>query len=67
MIRDRIIRWTAHRRAEILDAIASGDITRDHAKASFNISEEELASWEAARATGGAEALSAGALLEARA
>lgn len=45
-ITDSIRRWTPKLKAEILDSIISGKLTRSTAIALYELSEEELASWE---------------------
>ena len=39
-------RWTIRRKAAVLNAIANGMLTREEACQRYQISEEELASWE---------------------
>ena len=48
-----IMRWTALRKAALLEQIRRGQITRDRILAQHAISVEEFASWEARFATHG--------------
>ncbi len=41
-----ITRWTPARKAELLRAIETGDISRGLARVRYGITAEELASWE---------------------
>ena len=52
-------RWVASRKARLLLAIAAGLVSRDYAKETYGLSEEELQSWERLAAEHGAGALRA--------
>lgn len=41
------VHWTALRKAEVVRGIINGDLTRDQAKERFDLSDAELAIWEA--------------------
>lgn len=56
-------RWVASRKAAVVRAVASGLISRVSALERWGLSEEELASWEAALGTHGEGALKATKLL----
>lgn len=55
-------RWVANRKAAVVKAVACGLISRDEALARYELSEEELASWETAVRKHGKSALKATAL-----
>lgn len=50
-------RWVASRKACVVKAVAYGLITREEAKESYSLSEEELAEWETAVEKHGERAL----------
>ena len=50
-------RWNPHLKASVLDGIARGSITRDHAMKCYNISTEEMAEWEGRYDRGGIKGL----------
>ena len=55
-------RWVASRKAAVVRAVAHGLITREGAKSTYGLSEEELAEWESAVLRHGEAALKATAL-----
>lgn len=52
-------RWVASRKAAVVRAVAAGLVTRDWAIGTYGLSEDEMASWEAAVRQYGEEALKA--------
>ena len=44
-----ILRWAPRRKAELLDAIASGAVTLEAALVDYALSAEEIAEWERGR------------------
>lgn len=53
------MRWTAARKAEMLDLLSSGGITEGELEEYFNISADELASWRHLYTRAGKQALRA--------
>lgn len=52
-------RWVASRKAAVVRAVAHGLITRDWAKSTYGLSDEELSEWESAVLSHGEAALKA--------
>lgn len=50
-------RWVASRKAQVVAAVASGQITIEEAMARYRLSLEEFAAWERALTRGGVKAL----------
>ncbi len=59
-------RWVASRKATVIKAVASGLISRDAAKATYALSEDEFSEWENAIETHGEAALKVTALKQYR-
>ncbi|NBD29491.1 MAG: DUF1153 domain-containing protein [Alphaproteobacteria bacterium] len=55
-------RWVASRKAAVVRAVAGGLISRETAKTTYGLSEEELTEWESAVLRHGEAALKATAL-----
>lgn len=55
----RTRRWVASRKAVVVKAVTHGLISRDEAKESYSLSDDELAEWEAAVRDHGEVALKA--------
>lgn len=55
-------RWVASRKAAVVGAVAHGLVTRDEALRRYGLTQEELASWEAAVDLHGTKALKVTAL-----
>jgi len=55
-------RWVASRKAAVVRAVSHGLITREHAIGTYNLTEEEYASWEEAVSAHGEAALKATSL-----
>jgi len=55
-------RWVASRKATVVKAVAYGLITRDEAKETYGLSDDELGEWETAVRDHGEVALKATAL-----
>jgi hypothetical protein len=51
------IRWSARRKANVIEAIRAGDLSREEAFARYDLSPEELASWEKRYAAHGRKGL----------
>ena len=58
----RTRRWVASRKAAVVRAVSHGLITRDHAIATYGLTEEEYDSWQSAVANFGEAALKATSL-----
>ena len=50
-------RWTARRKAQVVDAVAAGGLTLEAARRAYDLSPEELAAWKRALDRYGMEAL----------
>ena len=50
-------RWTARRKAQVVDAVAAGGLTLEAARRAYDLSPEELAAWRRALDCYGMEAL----------
>ena len=50
-------RWTARRKAQVADAVATGGLTLEAARRAYDLSPEELAAWRRALDCYGMEAL----------
>jgi transposase-like protein len=50
-------RWTARRKAQVVDAVAAGGLTLEAARRAYDLSPEELAAWKRALDRHGPQAL----------
>jgi len=61
------MRWTPKRKAEVLNALKRGELTREEAMAEHGLSEAELISWMRRQARHGLDGLAVGRTQELRA